>query len=136
MPLPLVDARSAARLRKCPRGASLPACNRLYCGAGCCAVLCRPHVQSFLGFGASPKIDLELSDVADRKMKKVEMVDGPPQHLHVFEGREPVRGRVRVTVPPGKKLEHLGIKVELKGTIGMGCAVWPRRGGVPATVAR
>ncbi len=60
--------------------------------------------------------------MSDRKMKKVEMVDGPPQHLYIFEGREPVRGRVRVTLPPGKKLEHLGVKVELKGTIGRSCA--------------
>ena len=82
-----------------------------------------PHVfallsQSFFGFGSAPKLELELSEVSERKMKKVEMVDGPPQHLYIFEGREPVRGRVRVTLPAGKKLEHLGIKVELKGTIG------------------
>ncbi len=76
------------------------------------------YLQSFFGFGASPKVELELSDTADRRMKKVDMVDGPAQHLHIFDGKEVIRGRVTVTVPPGKKLEHLGVKVELKGTIG------------------
>ena len=75
-------------------------------------------LQSFFGFGGTPKVELELSDVSERKMRKVEMVDGPPQHLFIFEGKEVIRGRVRVSVPAGKKFEHLGIKVELKGTIG------------------
>lgn len=56
--------------------------------------------------------------MSTRKLRTVEMVDGPPQHLHVYQGREAIRGRVRVVVPAGKKLEHIGIKVELKGIVG------------------
>jgi hypothetical protein len=78
----------------------------------------RWKMQSFFGFGASPKVELELSDTTERRMKKVDMVDGPPQHLFIFDGKEVLRGSVVITVPPGKKLEHLGIKVELKGSIG------------------
>jgi hypothetical protein len=46
------------------------------------------------------------------------MLEGPPLMLPVFTGKEKVSGRVTVHVPPGKKMEHLGIKVELKGIVG------------------
>lgn len=37
---------------------------------------------------------------------------------YIYQGSEHVKGTVTVTVPPGKKLEHIGIKVELLGQIG------------------
>lgn len=73
---------------------------------------------SFFGFGAVPRIEVELYELEGRKTKKVEMLEGPPQMMPVFGGKERVAGRVHVIVPDGKKMEHLGIKVELKGIIG------------------
>ncbi len=75
-------------------------------------------MQSFFGFGAAPKIELEFTEVTGRKVKKVEMVDGPALMLYQYDSREPLRGRVRVTIPDGKAVEHAGVKVELKGMIG------------------
>lgn len=34
--------------------------------------------------------------------------------------RQPLSGIVEVQLSPGKKLEHMGIKIELVGTIGKG----------------
>ncbi len=81
-----------------------------------CLVLAQ---ASFFGFGAVPHIDIELFGLEDRKSKKVEMLEGPPQMMPVFGGKERVAGRVHVVVPGGKAMEHLGIKVELKGIIGL-----------------
>ena len=39
-------------------------------------------------------------------------------HVPIYSGDERVAGRITVFVPDGKKMEHLGIKVELKGIIG------------------
>ena len=38
--------------------------------------------------------------------------------LPLFTGKETISGTVVVTVPKGKKYEHLGIKIELVGQIG------------------
>jgi len=38
--------------------------------------------------------------------------------LYVFSAGEKVSGQCNVTVPTGKKVEHLGVKVELKGLVG------------------
>ena len=73
---------------------------------------------SFFGFGAVPQLELELHGVPDRKPRRVEMLEGPALMLPVFSGTEKVSGRVKVVLPPGKGLEHLGLKVELKGVIG------------------
>ena len=39
------------------------------------------------------------------------------EELFIYSGSDTVKGTVKVIIPSGKKLEHVGIKVELVGTI-------------------
>lgn len=38
--------------------------------------------------------------------------------LPVYEGTEVVSGKVDITIPSGKKVDHLGIKIEMLGFVG------------------
>lgn len=85
-------------------------------------------VQGFFGFGASPELEIELTD--EDKRDKVTLRDdaGNPFQACLFSGQDAVSGTVRVKLPKGKKVEHTGIKVELVGVIGtssFGAHVWP-----------
>ena len=55
--------------------------------------------------------------------------DGASKTLPVFMGPEDIRGIVCIQTPPGKKIEHMGVKIELLGIIGA-CDVW--EGGMGA----
>ena len=98
------------------------------------AVSSVPHVlqMTCIGFGTEvvcsvPHLELTLHGAADRKAKRVEMLEGPAMMLPIYGGNEKVSGRVDVVVPGGKRMEHLGVKVELKGVIGERCALtWCR----------
>jgi hypothetical protein len=37
----------------------------------------------------------------------------------IFAGQESVSGSIEIMVPQGKKIEHLGVKVEMIGQIGI-----------------
>lgn len=43
--------------------------------------------------------------------------DGASKTLPVFMGPEDIRGIVCIQTPPGKKIEHMGVKIELLGII-------------------
>jgi len=71
------------------------------------------------GFGKSgDRIHVEFSEEATR-VKKSLSSNAQTGLLPVFASSEAVRGAVEVRVPAGKKVEHLGIKVELIGQIEM-----------------
>lgn len=54
-----------------------------------------------------------------RPTRRVETMDGSAmEDLVIIGGAEHVKGRCKVTVPAGKKLEHTGVKLELVGNIG------------------
>jgi len=73
--------------------------------------------MSLFGFGGSKPSDrISISFDGDHPMKTIP--NGETQ-LPVFASNEPVSGSVEVRVDPGKKLEHLGIKIELLGQIEM-----------------
>lgn len=38
--------------------------------------------------------------------------------LPVYEGTEIVSGKVDISIPSGKKVDHLGIKIEMLGFVG------------------
>jgi Vacuolar protein sorting-associated protein 26 len=47
--------------------------------------------------------------------------DGMQSAVVVFEATRDIAGMVRLVIPPGKKMEHLGIKVQFIGRIDMVC---------------
>lgn len=48
----------------------------------------------------------------------MEGADGKDETMCIFEKQEAVRGTVFIDVPKGKKVEHMGVKVELIGVVG------------------
>lgn len=69
-------------------------------------------------FGSNPTLEIRFANSASRIRKSIKQQgsDATEEYL-VYEGHEPVTGNVEVIVPPGKKFEHLGIKVEMIGLI-------------------
>jgi vacuolar protein sorting-associated protein 26 len=75
--------------------------------------------MSIFGFGGPPaKVEIEL-DNSDGAQKIIEVEsDDAKEELIIYSGSDNIKGTVKVIIPSGKKLEHVGIKVELIGTIG------------------
>lgn len=71
--------------------------------------------MSFFGFGSSAKLELQL----DGKRETVTIKPDTKSLVHVpiFQGHEDVTGKLIVQIPAGKKLEHIGIKIEFVGEI-------------------
>mmetsp|Transcript_12966 Transcript_12966/g.33085 ORF Transcript_12966/g.33085 Transcript_12966/m.33085 type:complete len:297 (-) Transcript_12966:1204-2094(-) len=72
--------------------------------------------MNFLGFGNSANFVFKLNSIKGRPTKTVKHEGGSIEELVIFQGDEPIRGEVTV-VPKGKKVEHIGIKIELVGQI-------------------
>lgn len=75
--------------------------------------------MSLFGFGANAKVNISLTGYDARAKKEVKGGKDGAMVLPIYEGHEGVSGAVEILLPPGKKLEHLGIKIELIGTIEM-----------------
>ncbi|CAB4038494.1 vacuolar sorting-associated 26B-like, partial [Paramuricea clavata] len=74
--------------------------------------------MSFLGFGQSTDIFIDLEDSDKRKQIEVRNEEGRKEKLLLYYDGETVKGKVKVNLKnPGKKLEHHGIKIELVGQI-------------------
>ena len=73
--------------------------------------------MSIFGFGPSAKVEIELAGQDDRSLITVD-TEEKKEELPIYSGDDVVSGTVRVIVPSGKKLEHVGIKIELIGAIG------------------
>mmetsp|Transcript_867 Transcript_867/g.1528 ORF Transcript_867/g.1528 Transcript_867/m.1528 type:complete len:299 (-) Transcript_867:287-1183(-) len=73
--------------------------------------------MNFLGFGPSPTIEIDYSGPERRTVSVRGDSPGQTETLPLFSGTETISGQVRVTPPPGKKLEHMGVKIELLGQI-------------------
>lgn len=72
--------------------------------------------KSFLGFGPPCAIELTFTDAASRR-KIDSLVDDKKSSIFVFHKDDAVAGEVRVVPHPGKKIEHLGIRIEFIGEI-------------------
>lgn len=72
-------------------------------------------------FGSTPvTIDIYPSNVTDRKYRDgVSGASGMPQRQYIYSTGEDIAGDVKIGVGGGRKLDHLGIKIELKGVIGV-----------------
>jgi len=90
--------------------------------------------MSIFGFGTNVKLSIALEDPPSGVMKEIKQgstsstsdgpVPGPSdseivKKVPVYTSSEKVRGTVRAEIPQGKKVEHLGIKIELVGRIEM-----------------
>lgn len=73
--------------------------------------------MSLFGFGSSgANITIELDDLEKRKKTTVRPKGGEPFKLPVYTGDDDISGNIDIKIK-GKKLEHLGIRVELVGHI-------------------
>ena len=76
------------------------------------------NMASFFGLGGpAAKVEITLDNSDGRKSIEVSSEEAQ-QELMIYSGSDKVSGTVKVIIPSGKKLEHLGIKVEVIGTIG------------------
>ena len=77
--------------------------------------------QSLFGFGSGKgdriTVNFAGSDVRPTKRISGDASTGPA--VPVFASGEPVKGMITIEVTPGKRMEHLGIKIELVGQIEM-----------------
>jgi len=72
--------------------------------------------KSVLGGGC--KIDIELENVSERQLVEVSLQEGKTDKLPLYWGDEDLKGIVKLELDPSvKKIEHMGIKITLVGSI-------------------
>jgi vacuolar protein sorting-associated protein 26 len=77
-------------------------------------------MASLFGFGPSAKVEIEIASKGDGEKRKtitIDNTDGTKTELPIFTHGESIDGTVRVVLPPGKKLDHIGIRLEIIGII-------------------
>jgi len=73
--------------------------------------------MSFFGFGSACDVRIDFKN-SDKLRKVVAKNDnGDLDELFLFTGTEDIVGNVVVEVPKGKRVEHIGVKVEMIGQI-------------------
>ena len=74
----------------------------------------------FASFTSSPTINISFTGQETRAKKAFKAPNAAEiaSELLLYNGNEAVSGKVDIVVPPGKKYEHLGIKVEMIRVIG------------------
>lgn len=72
--------------------------------------------MSFFGMGSSCNVEFTFKSSAERVSKKVTLEGGVTEDVPIYQGDETVAGEVVIT-PGGKKVDHIGIKIELIGQI-------------------
>jgi len=76
------------------------------------------RASALVGFGPACTPEIKIADAESRK-KQVVMKDGQQETLLVFTDKDPVKGEVTLKMDAGKRLEHIGVKVEFIGQIEM-----------------
>lgn len=66
-------------------------------------------------FATNPTITINFNGQDTRKKKLVKVQGQEPVELPVYTGQEVVSGVVDISVPPGKKIEHQGVRIEMIG---------------------
>ncbi|TFJ80769.1 hypothetical protein NSK_007946 [Nannochloropsis salina CCMP1776] len=69
--------------------------------------------------GPQARVNIKLNGIDQRIKKEMSSGRGTTHLLPLYQAHEGVGGIVEVILAPGKKLEHLGIKIELVGAIEM-----------------
>jgi len=73
--------------------------------------------MSFFGFGASADIKVEFKNQDKLQKVSIKNETGDLEDLFLFTGTDDIAGTVSVDIPKGKKIEHIGTKIELIGLI-------------------
>ena len=76
------------------------------------------RASALVGLGPACTPVITFADEAQRKKANV-LKDGQTEALLVFSDKDPVAGEVTLKLDPGKRLEHLGVKIEFIGMIEM-----------------
>lgn len=72
----------------------------------------------FAGLTAAPcEIDVNINKVDNRKNGSLKDKQGNTFKAPVFSDGEDIKGQVAITLNKNKRIEHLGIRVELIGVI-------------------
>eukprot|EP01031_Cornospumella_fuschlensis_P009178 gene9178-11277_t len=66
-------------------------------------------------FTTNPIINIVLDGQESRAKKTLKVQGQEPIEVPLYSGQENISGVVDISVPPGKKVEHQGIRVELIG---------------------
>jgi vacuolar protein sorting-associated protein 26 len=77
-------------------------------------------MQALFGAGAgvtSKSLDIVLAGCAGRKFRPSAAAGSEVAPLYIFSSREAVSGDVKILLQGGKRLEHSGVRIELKGVI-------------------
>lgn len=69
-------------------------------------------------FSTNPTISINFNGQDKRQKKLVKVQGQEPVELPVYYGQEMVSGVVDIAVPPGKKIEHQGVRIEMIGQTG------------------
>jgi hypothetical protein len=73
--------------------------------------------MSLFGFTSNPTVSINFLNQASRKTKTRKVTGQPTEELLIYSGQESVVGTVEIS-SPGRKIDHLGIKIEMIGQIG------------------
>lgn len=68
-------------------------------------------------FGGSPSVSIGVTWKDAEARKKTTLPAYGDQPLFIFESGDDVEGEVKISVPGGKKVEHGGVRIELKGVV-------------------
>lgn len=69
-------------------------------------------------FGAPVDIQIEFRDQENLKQVVMKDENGNRQLVYLFTGLDSIAGTVHVNLKNKKKVEHIGLKIELVGQIG------------------
>lgn len=73
--------------------------------------------MSFFGFGSTCDLAISFKDQENLQQVQYKNENGDVERLYLFTGNETVAGTVNVTLKNNKKIEHIGMKIELIGQI-------------------
>jgi len=74
-------------------------------------------MASFFGFGGSCDVAIQFKDETSLPQVLVRNEQDQEEKLYLITGKDTVAGNVNITLNKGKKVEHIGIKIELIGQI-------------------
>lgn len=75
-------------------------------------------MSSLFSFTTTPVINISFRGQEERSTKKVRIQGQEPEDMLIYSGTESVGGTIDIIVPGGKKIDHLGVKIEMIGHIG------------------
>lgn len=75
--------------------------------------------MNFFGFGSACDVDIVFNNAEALPQTIVKNENGVDEKLCLFSAKDAISGNVHLTPGGGKKIEHIGIKIELIGEIEM-----------------